>query len=545
VTIDLRACMLAAVALAAVPACKGKGEATAPAVQGDAQEQGETGEPAGEKFTPEKTVYWNQVAGRFYPGAAKELETMVVGFLKDAGAPPSELAGRDLVGFITPHAGYPYSGPVAGHAYGLLAGRSVRTVIVLGFSHKGAPARSAVLDFDAYRTPLGPLAVDTELVDLLLERGGGVIEKNQSPFAQEHSLETQLPFIQKAAPGAKIVPMMVALVGGKVDQGLIDLLYEVVGNRRDVVIAASTDLSHYEPYDHAVAKDGATLDRIASMDWDSFEAEGPASGRMCGYSTVGVLMGVASKYANAEGRRIKYLNSGDTAGDRSAGVVGYGVVAFTVPDGTRTGLGAAADGPSDSPKAPQTLSGSLSREDREALLEIAHRAAEAAVRGESYKPGTPGSDALKQGAGALVNLRVDGRARGTGGGSDASMPLYEAVALAARDAVADDARYPDPVEEDLASLECEIFVIHRSWPVEDLEAHDPAAAGLIIQAGEDTAYVAPGEGGWTREQAVGQGCRRVGLSPTCWKKTRKQTVVPVLTAFDGERFAEWDQDAAG
>jgi AmmeMemoRadiSam system protein B len=536
--------MLAA-ALLASAGCKGKDVAPSPAGQGGDGEQGQVAEQTDEKFTAEKTVYWNQVAGRFYPGEAKELESMVVGFLKDAGAPPAGLASRDLLGFITPHAGYPYSGPVAGHAYSLLSGRTVHTVIVLGFAHRGSTARSAVLDFDAYRTPLGPVPIDGELVDLLLERGAGVLEKNQTPFAQEHSLEVQLPFIQKAAPAAKIVPIMVALPGGKVDRGLVDLLYEVVGNRRDVVIAASTDLSHYEPYGQAVSKDGTTLDRIASLDWSSFEAEGPGAGRMCGYSTVGVILGIAAKYAQVEGQRVKYLNSGDTAGDKSGGVVGYGVVAFTLPEGTRTGLGSEAGEPRDVEEAPAALSGPLSQQDRALLLDIAQRAARAAVRGESFKPEVPSSDALKQTTGVLVNIRVDDRARGTGGGSEATVPLYEAVALAARDAVASDARYPDPVEKDLASLACEIVVIHRSWPVEDPEAHDPAAAGLIIVADGDTAYVAPGEGGWTGDQALGQACRRVGLGPTCWKKTRKQTVVPVLTAFDGERFAGWDQDAAG
>ncbi len=541
--IDLRACLIAAATLAAAAGCKGKAEAPAPAVQAGAGEEGAAEEPGEEAFEAKKTVYWNQAADRFYPGEAKVLESMVVGFLKDAGTPPAELAARDLVGFISPHAGYPYSGPVAGHAYGLLSGRTVHTVIVLGFSHKGAPARSAVLGFDAYRTPLGPLAVDTELVDVLLERGADVLEENQAPFAQEHSLETQLPFIQKAAPAARIVPIMVALPGGKVDQGLVDLLYEVVGNRRDVVIVASTDLSHYEPYDQAVAKDGTTLDRIAALDWSSLQGEGPSSGRMCGFGTVGVLVGVASKYAQAEGRRVRYLNSGDTAGDKKGGVVGYGVVAVTVPDGTRTGLGAAAAGPQDAQTAPQALSDPLSRQDRETLLDIARRAAEAAVRGESFKPEAPASDALKQATSVLVNLRVDGRARGTGGGREETVPLYEAVADAARDAVADDARYPDPVESDLASLACEVVVIHRSWAIEDVEAHDPSAAGMILQADGDTAYVAPGEGGWTLDQALSQGCRRLGLGPTCWKKTKKQEVAVVLTAFEGERFAEWDPDA--
>lgn len=533
--------LLPACVLVLVAGCKGKAEA--PESTGPVSEHATgTEEPgAPEAGAGSRQVFWNQVAGRFYPGEEKELEKMVTAHLKDAGEPPAAVADRDLIGFISPHAGYPYSGPVAGFGFTLLAGRPVSTVVVLGFSHKGVGARSALLDFDAYRTPLGTMTIDRELAGELLERGGDVLVKSQAPFVQEHSLETQLPFIQKAAPRAKILPIMVGHPGGRVDVGLVDLLYSVVGDRKDVVVVASTDLSHYEPYDQAVSKDNETLDRIAALDWDSLEADGPAAGRMCGYYTVGVIMGLAARYADeqVQGHRLKYLNSGDTAGSRDGGVVGYGVVAFTVPAGTRAAEGASAA--ASSGPALRAPRGSLSPGDRAALLNVATQAAGAAVTGRSFKPAVAGSETLEQMAAALVNIRVDGRSRGTGGTTEAAKPLFEAVAEAAMDAVVGDARYPRPVEKDIETLECEVVVVHKTWPLEDAESHDAAAHGLIVQAEDRIAYVGPGEGGMSSEQALGQACRRVGLAPTCWKK-KKQEVVPVFTAFEGERFAEWDDD---
>jgi AmmeMemoRadiSam system protein B len=496
----------------------------------------ETG--AGEKFEADREVFWNQVAGRFYPGGAEELGKAVDGYIADAAPPPAAVRDADLLGFISPHAGYPYSGPVAGHGYSLLAGREISTVIVLGFSHKGVNQKSAVLRYDSYRTPLGSLPIDTQLVDRLLARGPEVLERSDAPFTQEHSLETQLPFVQKAVPGARIVPIMVGRPGGEIDLGLVDLLYAELGDRRDVVFVASTDLSHYEPYDQAVAKDKETLSRIASLDWGSLEVDGLSQGRMCGYYTVGVLLKLASRYGEdrAAGTRIKYLNSGDTAGDRDAGVVGYGVVAVTLPAGTRSSDGPGSEGPAAS---ASTMAKALGPADRTALLAIARAAAEAAVKGASYKPAVAGSEPLEQVAYALVNIKVDGRPRGTGGGLDATGPLFEIVARAAQDAVAGDERYPPPREKDLATLECEVVVIYKSWPLADTETLDPASQGILVQAEDRLGYVLPGEGGWERKAALSQGCRRVGLSPYCWK-LKKQDVVPTFSGFTGIRFADWD-----
>jgi len=532
------------IAVLAAAGCRQKAEPAPPGPGASEKPGGDGAGKAGqESFVPESRVYWNQAAGRFYPADAEELGKLVDKYVSDAGPAPAAVAGSDLLGFISPHAGYPYSGPVAGRAYALVSGRSIRTVVVMGLSHKGLGDRSAVLSYDSYRTPLGPVPIDTETVARLLEKGKGVIAADEAPFAQEHSLEVQLPFIQKTLPQARIVPIMVGHPQGAVDSGLVDLLYSELGSRSDVLFVASTDLSHYEPYDQATAKDNVTLDRIAALDWASLAGDAISEGRMCGVFTVGVLMALAGRYAGqAKGHRIEYMNSGDTAGDRSGGVVGYGVVAFTLPEGARSAQGAGAQDAASGP-AP-AAGGALTAAERVALLGIARKAAEAAVEKESFKPAVGGSASLEKVAAALVNIRIDGRPGGTGGSTEASLPLAEAVARAAQAAVADDDRYPAPPADEAASLECEVVVITNTWVLEDVDQYDPSVQGLVVRAGGLVGYVLPGEAAWSREEALAQGCRRVGLAPSCWKQ-KKQEVTPSFDAFSGERFADWDEAPGG
>lgn len=498
------------------------------------------GSDSGKEAGAQERIYWNQVAGRFYPGDAGELDEAVTGYIGGASPPPASVKERDLLGFISPHAGYPYSGPVAGYGYRLLQGRKVTTAVVLGFSHSRSSQVSSVLDFDAYRTPLGPIPIDRDLVAQLLERGKDVLDTSQTLFAQEHSLETQLPFLARAVPSIRVVPIMVGRPSGKVDTALADLLHDVIGQRDDVVVIASTDLSHDLSHAEATSQDGETLERIASGDWSGFAAEGPSSGRMCGYYTVGVLMHLASLYDDSQGHVIHYANSGDVMGDPSSRIVGYGVVAFTLPEGVRTVSG------SDHkvPEAP-VLAGDLSRSDVDDLIRIALEAARAAARGEGYAPVKPSSETLGQSAAVLVQVLVRGRLQGAAGSLSAGEPLYRAVAEAAMDAVASDPRYPSPGAEDLDEIQCRIIVVRSSWPLDTPEAtasFKEAAGekhGLHVVAGDREAFVHADEdprGVWDASDLFSQACRRVALSPTCHRPTKqdRNEVEPVFTAFTGE-----------
>ncbi len=500
-----------------------------------------------------RKVYWNQVAGQFYPADPVDLANAVAGYMKEAAAPPVDLESRDLLGLVSPHAGYPYSGPVAGSAYRMLDGRNPATVVIIAFAHKGGVGkRSAVLPYEAYRTPLGEVPIDTDMIRDLLERGKGVIEASEAPFAGEHSLEVQLPFLQKAVPDARIVPIMVGHLGGRLDAGLADLLHEVIGDRSDVVVIASTDLSHYEPYETAVVKDGKTLDLVAALDWGALEADGIQAGRMCGFYPVGVLMRIAALFGEgkAGGTRIAYRNSGDTAGSRDGGVVGYGVVAFTLPAGTRSpgsrkpgspaAAGVDAGSGQGAPGQGAAVTGAasgLGPEDLAALQRIALEAAVGVATGKTVQPEKPSSKALGQPAGALVILKAGETVRGMGGNLDSSRPLVDAAVEAARAAAAGDARFPAIRAEEAGSLEAVVFVVASTWPLADPSTFDPAIHGLFVEAGGIQAFVGPGEtgGGNAGEDALDQACRRVGLAPGCWKGS-KQGVAPTFTAFAGGKM---------
>ncbi len=251
------------------------------------------------------------VAGYFYPASRHELARMVDGFLHAAEAtgdtPPAAL--------IAPHAGYVYSGPTAGVAYRQWQGRSFRRIVLLGPPHRVYVAGLGLSSAAWWQTPLGRVPVDQTAMQTLAEHP--LAAWRDDAHAPEHSLEVQLPFLQRALAGEfAIVPV---LVGEAAPQAVAEAL-ALVAEDPETAIVISSDLSHYLPYEAARAKDEQTLARITSLtpaiDWDE----------ACGAGGINGLLA----YARAHGwqaRLLDYRNSGDTAGDRLR-VVGYGAVGF-------------------------------------------------------------------------------------------------------------------------------------------------------------------------------------------------------------------------
>ncbi len=251
------------------------------------------------------------VAGLFYPGAGVELARMVDGLLhaapRVAGSPPRAL--------IAPHAGYVYSGPTAGAAYRAWQGRSFARVVLLGPPHRLYVAGLGLSSAQAWRTPLGTVPVDTAAVERLA--GLSFAEWRDDAHAPEHSLEVQLPFLQRALAGDfAIVPV---LVGEAPPEAVAEAL-ALVADDPGTAIVVSSDLSHYLPYEAARAKDERTLERIVALDptvdWDE----------ACGAGGINGLLAFA-RSRGWRARLLDYRNSGDTAGDRLR-VVGYGAVEF-------------------------------------------------------------------------------------------------------------------------------------------------------------------------------------------------------------------------
>jgi AmmeMemoRadiSam system protein B len=263
------------------------------------------------------------VAGRFYPGEPGELQRLVDRLLVEArayeGPPPKAL--------IVPHAGYVYSGAVAANAYRRVTTRSstIRKVVVIGPAHRVYLEGLAVPSCRAFRTPLGEVAIDPTLLERVRTLAHVVV--SDEAHRDEHSLEVQLPFLQRLLPPFTLLPVVV----GRARPSEVAELLEQVWGGDETLIVISSDLSHYHPYAHAAALDQQTAAWIVAS-----EQPGLDSNRACGAACIDGLIELSRREPGRLRRELIDLrSSGDTAGLHGPSgpdglhdqVVGYGAFA--------------------------------------------------------------------------------------------------------------------------------------------------------------------------------------------------------------------------
>ncbi len=264
--------------------------------------------------TPHSTTRPPAVAGMFYPGSAAALARDVRDLLA-SGQPPALPAPPKAL--IVPHAGYIYSGPIAATAYTVLSPQRtvIRRVVLLGPVHR-VPVRGLALPgVEAFETPLGTVAVDTELVARLATLPQVITSR--AAHAEEHSLEVQLPFLQQVLDQFTLLPLA---VGDTTPEEVAQVLDTLWGGD-ETLIVISSDLSHFLPYEQARRIDTATCAAIGRLD-DRLDHE-----QACGGTPINGLLRAARRH-HLRAHLLDLRNSGDTAGDR-ARVVGYAAFAFT------------------------------------------------------------------------------------------------------------------------------------------------------------------------------------------------------------------------
>jgi len=272
-------------------------------------------------------------SGRWFPGTRKELKAMVDGYIENARV--DKVNGR-IVAAIAPHAGYVYSGKVAGYTF-----RAIRdsfetwgrpdTVVVLGISHRGGFQGVALMDGDVLRTPLGDAALDQAGAEIMAA-GSPRIYLDYSPHAGEHSAENEVPFVQAALPGS---PMIVGLVGDHDPRTLDDLVaaLDALSKKKAILVVASSDMLHDPDYALVTRTDQESLKLVEAMDHAAIR-KGWAYSRQtfCGIGPVIAAMRFAELKGCKEGTILIYRNSGDDFPEsRGRWVVGYGSVVFAVP----------------------------------------------------------------------------------------------------------------------------------------------------------------------------------------------------------------------
>lgn len=255
------------------------------------------------------------VAGQFYPENKKELEEMIGEFLAKAESP--EIRG-EVFGLLLPHAGYAYSGQIAACGFRAVAGKNFDTIIIIGDSHYERFDGVSVWPEGFWETPLGRMEVDGDLAKKIISSSKRFFRRD-SAHLWEHSIEVQLPFLQKIFDNLKILP----IIFGSEDRDWKILAEAIIKNtaEKKVLVIASADLSHYLPYEKAKEVDAKTLKNVLNLKTDGLD--------ICAIDSVKTIIEIA-QILKGRVQLLKYANSGDAVGDKSK-VVGYGAVAFSHP----------------------------------------------------------------------------------------------------------------------------------------------------------------------------------------------------------------------
>ena len=274
------------------------------------------------------------VAGRFYPGEPESLRQEIEHYLQSADAPPTE---EEILAILVPHAGYPFSGPVAAHAFKHASGQKPDTVLFIALSHQGIDGAS-VFTGTGFATPLGPISIDQEITTALLAEGAPLRQDN-SPYYGEHSIEVNLPFVQVVFPNAQAATVLIS----KTDPALCAQVGQAIASvierfdQKRILVVVSSDLSHYPPYPIACESDQALLSHLEALDRKAFindvrqwkpQPEKNFHTRMCGSAAMLTALETAQQLGAKQARTLDYRNSGDSPYGEQNRVVGYGALAI-------------------------------------------------------------------------------------------------------------------------------------------------------------------------------------------------------------------------
>jgi AmmeMemoRadiSam system protein B/AmmeMemoRadiSam system protein A len=448
------------------------------------------------------------VAGAFYPADPKELSAAIDDLL--AHASPPAVDGQILAA-VAPHAGYPYSGPVAAWTYAALRGHKYSRVVVIAPSHYVSFDFTSVYDGEAYATPLGTIPVDKEFARQLTKMSSTIrlSEQGHAPTSAggEHAIEVELPWLQKVLGNFKLVAIVMGDQSYESSRALGVALAKLM-HGGDTLILASSDLSHYHPYDQAESIDHKTLHALTT--WDYFSMSRNFETRTweaCGGAPIVAAMIAAERMGANKAEVLHYANSGDTSGDHSR-VVGYSADLFVkAPNG-------------DADDAPF----SLADKDKSELLALARKSAEYAVRTKkAYDPPPSESEMLNQEYGAFVTINKAGTLRGCIGYTSPFQPLYLTVRDTASLAALRDTRFNPVSASELSQLEYEISVLSPLRHVAKIEQIKIGRDGLLMKNGIHEGILLPQvpvEQDWNRQTFLEETCAKADMHPGCWKEAK-------------------------
>jgi AmmeMemoRadiSam system protein A/AmmeMemoRadiSam system protein B len=383
---------------------------------------------------------------------------------------------------------------------------------VIAPSHYESFDYSSVYEGDAYQTPLGSVPVDKAFAHQLVKMSATMKLSSQGhdPTSKggEHAVEVELPWLQKVLGNFEVVPIVMGDQSYESSRALGVALAKLIksgGKEGDTLVLASSDLSHYHPYDEAVKIDHKTLDALQA--WDYFSMSRNFQTRIweaCGGAPIVAAMIYAERMGANQARVLKYANSGDITGDHSR-VVGYSADVFVKTSGNKSA----------------EIPFSLSDPEKSELLTLARKSVEYAIqKGEVYEPPASTSTTLNQERGAFVTLTEGGDLRGCIGYTSAIKPLYMTVRDTATHAALHDPRFSPVTASELPRLEYEVSVLSPLRRVTDVQQIRIGEHGLLMKNGDYEGLLLPQvpvEQKWDRQTFLEQTCRKAKMNSSCWK----------------------------
>ncbi|MCR4336276.1 MAG: AmmeMemoRadiSam system protein B [Candidatus Omnitrophica bacterium] len=454
------------------------------------------------------------VSGQFYPSDPTKLSTQIDQFLEAASLPPTD---KPIAMVIAPHAGYMYSGGVAAHSFKAVRGYPYKTIVILAPSHDSRFQSISIWPQGGFRTPLGVVPVDEDFAKNLVGQHEKFVFDPQA-YAREHSLEVEIPFLQKVFKDFKIVPVVMGQTTPQVLDLFAQKLSEGIGDRDDVLIVVSTDLSHYHPDSEARPMDQKTIQAIQNLQaQEAWNKCVTGEMEMCGFVPVTTALLLAKKRGWTDVEVLKYATSGDVTGDKSQ-VVGYSSVVFYKENfqGVST----------------------LTVAQKKRLLEIARKTMDEYVRTGRILEFEETDPRLLQKEGAFVTLYSKAHElRGCIGRIISEQPLHLTVRDMAIAAATEDPRFKPVDPSELSEINLEVSVLSQPRPIQSIEEIEVGKHGVILSRDGRQGVFLPEvatEWGWEREELLSQlASHKAGLPADAWKDPRTR-----IEIFSTEKFTE-------
>jgi len=414
------------------------------------------------------------VSGQFYPASPSQLKAMIEGLVD------KKAVEEEVIGLVSPHAGYIYSGWVAGAVISKIKFKD--TFIIMGPNHTGMGKPCSIMTEGVWKTPLGEVEIDSELGKRILATSS-YLQEDYAAHQYEHSIEVQIPFLQYFKPDIRIVPIILAYSSGAVYKEIgREIAKAIKDSNKEVVIIASSDMTHYEPQESAQRKDVQAIEAILDLNEDELLTRiDELDISMCGYAPAVSLISAAKELGATSAELVKYQTSGDTTGDYSA-VVGYAGIII---------------------------------KEMSSLVRLAKKTVETYVaEGKTPQPEelTP---EMRGRTGVFVSIHKFGELRGCIGTIEPTEKnVAEEIINNAINSATRDPRFPPIAPNELKDISYSVDVLTTPEPIDSQDQLDPKKYGVIVEAGMRRGLLLPDlEGVDTVDYQIEICRQKAGIAP--------------------------------